>query len=78
MRKHYKKGNYTEYKCDICEQEPFWNGQPMSLILDHKNGKNNDHRLENLRWGCPNYNEQLETTGGKNPNRKIVAKKVLL
>ena len=46
-----------------------------TLILDHIKGINNDDRLENLRWVCPNCNQQLETTGSKNPNRKIFAKK---
>jgi predicted SprT family Zn-dependent metalloprotease len=56
LRKWYKKGNYTEYKCAICGQEPFWNGKELTLILDHINGKNKDDRLENLRWVCPNCN----------------------
>ena len=68
LRKWYKKGNYTEYKCTICGQEPFWNGKELTLILDHINGYNRDDRLENLRWVCPNCNYQLETTNGKNIN----------
>lgn len=75
LRKYYKQGNYTEYKCSICGQEPFWNGKELTLILDHINGINNDNILENLRWVCPNCNQQLETTGSKNPNRKNFAKK---
>lgn len=67
-RNLYKKGNYSEYICSICGQEPFWNGKPMTLILDHINGYNKDNRLENLRWVCPNCNIQLETTNGRNKN----------
>ena len=26
LRDWYKKGNYSEYKCSICGQEPFWQG----------------------------------------------------
>ena len=37
----------------------------MTLILDHINGFNHDNRLENLRWVCPNCNQQLDTTGYK-------------
>ena len=66
LRKWYLKGQYTEYKCSICGQEPFWQGQPLTLILDHINGINNDDRLENLRWVCPNCNIQLPTTGRAN------------
>ena len=65
LRRWYLKGNYTEYKCSICGQEPFWNGKELTLILDHINGKNHDDRLKNLRWVCPNCNQQLDTTGYK-------------
>ena len=66
MRKYFIKGEYIEYRCSICGQEPEWQGKPLTLILDHINGINNDHRLENLRWVCPNCNQQLDTTGSKN------------
>lgn len=65
MRDWYIKGEYSEYKCSICGQEPEWQGKPLTLILDHINGHNTDHRLENLRWVCPNCNQQLDTTGYK-------------
>lgn len=71
LRNWYLKGKYTEYKCAICKQEPIWNGQELTLILDHINGINNDDRLENLRWVCPNCNIQLPTTNRpKNSNVK--------
>lgn len=56
-----------EYKCVFCGNEGEWMGKKLSLILDHKNGVNNDHRLENLRFVCPNCNGILEThcTGSK-------------
>ena len=66
LREHYFKGQYSQYKCSICNQEPFWNHKELTLILDHINGQNHDDRLENLRWVCPNCNQQLETTGSKN------------
>lgn len=66
LRNYYKKGNYTEYKCAICGLEPFWNGQEITLTLDHINGDNRDDRLENLRWVCPNCDRQLPTFCGKN------------
>lgn len=65
LRRWYKKGNYTPYKCSICGMEPIWQGKELTLILDHINGQNHDDRLENLRWVCPNCNQQLETTGFK-------------
>lgn len=66
LRQWYKKGNYTPYICSICGQEPIWQGKELTLILDHINGHNKDDRLENLRWVCPNCNQQLPTTNGKN------------
>lgn len=68
LRTWYLKGEYAPYICDICGQEPFWNGKKLTLILDHKNGINNDDRFENLHWVCPNCNAQLDTTNGKNIN----------
>lgn len=62
LRRWYKKGEYTLYICSICGQEPSWQGKELTLILDHINGHNHDDRLENLRWVCPNCNQQLETT----------------
>ena len=69
LRKRYKEGQYTSYVCSICGQEPFWQGKELTLILDHINGNNTDDRLENLRWVCPNCNQQLETTSGSNSRK---------
>ena len=73
LRRWYLKGEYTPYICAICGQEPMWQGKDLTLILDHINGSNHDNRLENLRWVCPNCNQQLPTTNGK--NRKQILKK---
>lgn len=70
VRKWFMRKDDIEYRCSICGQEPFWNGKSLTLILDHINGVNNDDRLENLRWVCPNCNQQLDTTNGKNIKRK--------
>ena len=66
LRRFYLEGNYTEYKCSICGQEPFWNGKELRMILDHISGNREDNTLENLRWVCPNCNIQLDTFGSKN------------
>lgn len=66
LRRRYLNGKFTEYKCAICGQEPFWNNKELVLTLDHINGKNHDDRLINLRWICPNCDRQLETFAGKN------------
>ena len=66
LRRRYLAGNYSEYRCAICGQEPFWNGQELVLTLDHINGHNRDDRIENLRWVCPNCDRQLSTFAGRN------------
>lgn len=43
-----------------------WRGKPISLQLDHINGDNLDHRIENLRLLCPNCHSQTDTFAGKN------------
>ena len=60
--------NLLPYECSICGMPPIWREQPMSLILDHINGINNDNRLENLRFVCHNCDSQLPTY--KSRNRK--------
>lgn len=66
IRKRILRDNLIDYTCSECGSEPEWRGAPMSLVLDHINGVNNDHRLENLRFLCPNCNHQQPTYAGKN------------
>lgn len=47
--------------CELCGQNEEWNGNKMSLILDHINGDRYDNRLENLQIVCPNCNATLDT-----------------
>ena len=54
------------YVCVGCGLLPEWKGEKMALVLDHINGINNDHRLENLRFLCPNCNSQTSTFAGRN------------
>lgn len=65
LRRCILKNNLLPYKCDICGITE-WNNKTLSLELDHINGKNNDNRLENLRFLCPNCHSQTTTYGSRN------------
>lgn len=55
-----------EYKCAFCGNTGEWNGKSLVLELDHINGHNLDHRIENLRFLCPNCHSQTDTYSGRN------------
>ena len=57
--------------CAKCGIGPEWNGESLTLVLDHINGVSNDHRLENLRLLCPNCNSQADTFCGRHPDAKM-------
>ena len=65
----YKEG-LKKRECELCGQTEEWKGKKISLILDHKNGVNNDNRIDNLQIVCPNCNATLDTHGGKNIGKK--------
>jgi 5-methylcytosine-specific restriction endonuclease McrA len=73
IKKRIIKQKLFEYKCECCGLTDIWNNKKISLQLDHINGVNDDHRLQNLRFLCPNCHSQQDTYASKNrknPNRK--------
>lgn len=65
LRRYIIKNDLIPYKCAICGCTE-WQGKTLSLELDHINGINNDNRLENLRFLCPNCHSQTSTYGSRN------------
>lgn len=58
-----KHGN----NCMICGQSgDNWNGKPMTLIVDHIDGKANNWKVDNIRLVCSNCDSQLPTFKGRN------------
>lgn len=52
-------------KCSKCSLGPEWNGEKLSLQIDHINGVSNDNRIENLRILCPNCHSQTDSFAGR-------------
>ena len=59
-----------ENKCSRCGITE-WEGEKLSLHLDHKNGKRYDNRKENLRLLCPNCHSLTPTYCGKNRKKSV-------
>lgn len=68
LRRYVIKNNLIPYRCAICGCVE-WQGRTLSLELDHINGINNDNRIENLRFLCPNCHSQTTTYGSRNQQR---------
>lgn len=60
---HYK---LIESKCSKCNLGEVWNGEKLTLQLDHIDGRNKNNQISNLRWLCPNCHSQTKNWGAKN------------
>lgn len=56
----------TQASCAICGTGTEWNGKPLRLEVDHRNGDWWDNRPENLRLLCPNCHAVTATYRGRN------------
>lgn len=64
IKKRILKDSLIPYVCSLCSITE-WQGQALSLQLDHINGINNDNHLTNLRFLCPNCHSQTDTYCGR-------------
>lgn len=52
--------------CSECGLPPEWNGKPIVLQIDHKDGNGTNNLPNNVRFLCPNCHSQTETFGTRN------------
>lgn len=52
-------------KCAVCGIED-WNGKPIILEVEHRDGNSEDSSRENVCLICPNCHSQTDTYKGKN------------
>jgi 5-methylcytosine-specific restriction endonuclease McrA len=62
--------NGWKFECAECGLVE-WRGKPLKLHLDHKNGINNDNRLDNVRLLCPNCHSQTGTYCRRKDSRTL-------
>ena len=65
LKKRLLNEGVKEYKCEKCKLTE-WFGQPISIELDHIDGRRNNNQLDNLQLLCPNCHAQTPTYRGKN------------
>ena len=78
VRNYIIRHKLLPYQCQECGNKGIWRNKQIALQLDHINGINNDNRLENLRFLCPNCHAATETFAGKNINKATLDEEAIL
>lgn len=65
LKKRLFREGILENRCSKCGLGPKWQGEPLSLHLDHIDGCHTNNQLSNLRILCPNCHTQTPTYGCK-------------
>src|SRR5260370_36613823 len=79
LRRHYccwRDDRNIPYRCEnegcpLHTPPLIWNGEKITLSLDHKDGQKRNSTPDNLRFLCSNCASQPETHGGGNVGRVI-------
>lgn len=59
------KAGHLEEICEGCSIGTLWNGKPLTLELDHRDGDRTNNLRENLRLLCPNCHSQTPNFRGR-------------
>lgn len=70
LKRHIRKNNLIEYLCKKCGLGDEWQNETLVLTIEHMNGVNDDNRLENLCFLCPNCHSQTTSFAGRNQKGK--------
>jgi hypothetical protein len=68
LKKRLWREGLLKKECYVCGISD-WLGTPLTLQIDHINGKRQDNRIENLQILCPNCHSQTKTFAGKNKGK---------
>ena len=72
LKRGLKRQQIILYECSECHIVDMYNNKKIALQIDHINGINDDNRVENLRWLCPNCHSQSETFAGRNARKHSI------
>ncbi len=70
LLKRLVKEGIKKYTCECCGINS-WRDSDISLELNHKDGDNSNHALENLEILCPNCHSQTPTFRNKRGKKKL-------
>jgi 5-methylcytosine-specific restriction endonuclease McrA len=66
VKRYIRKYGLIKYDVCRCGQPNVWNGIPLTMQLDHKDGNNKNNLMSNLQFLCPNCHTQTLTFSGRN------------